>query len=188
MSSKDHPNDTGESDVIRERLKELREEFDALVRGNGVSTPYDGDGGFADLCHEVERLRYTMGTCGQIPKMAMPSRSYAAASADPPSPPFPPFPPYPPYPPVAPFPPYPPFPPNCGCCAPAPCGCPKCSGHVALPPPPAPAPTPVPRPVATISSSSPSGESSSSMRASGIPIGVRLPQSSSSSHYVDNLR
>jgi hypothetical protein len=189
MSSKGYSNDTDESSVIRERLRELREEFDALVRqgGNAVSARYGDDGGLADLRSDIERVRHALEPCG--PEMAIPSPPYAVASANPPFPPFPPFAPYPPFPPVAPFPPYPPYPANCGCCAPAPCGCPKCSGHVASAASPVTESAPPPSPVIASSSSSParnssSNSSSSSSESSRGPIVIRLPPSSSSSRYL----
>jgi len=184
-SSEGYPND--EPTVIRERLRELREEFDALVRqtGDRASARDDDDGGYADLRRDLERLRCALDARSAGSGMAMPTPSSTAASAHPPSPPFPPFPPYPPYPPVAPFPPYPPYPPNCGCCAPKPCGCVKCSGHAA--PPAQPVPGPAPAPPAVLASSS-SSRGSSSSQSSRRPIVIRLPSSSSSSHYREVIR
>ncbi len=182
MASKDYPVDAGESGVLRERLQELREEFAALVRSNSVSAHVDDSGGLADLRREVERLRCSLEACERSEEMPM-TRSCAAVSAEAPSPPYAPYPPYPPYPPyapVAPFPPYPPYPPNCGCCAPAPCGCPKCSGHAAAPATPAPEPPPAPPVVPTPSSSSSSSSTDFYRRS----LGVRL--SSSSSRYGEN--
>ena len=160
MTSTNYPGDAGESGVLRERLNELREEFAALVRSNGVSARVDDNDGLAELRCEVERMRCALEACARGAEMPM-TRSSAAVSADAPSPPYAPYPPYPPYPPyapVAPFPPYPPYPPNCGCCAPAPCGCPKCSEHAATPATPAPeqppAPTLTPPPSSSSSSSS----------------------------------
>jgi hypothetical protein len=184
MASKDYPIEAGESDVLRERLQELREELAALVRCNSVSAHVEDSSGLADLRCEVERLRCALEQCALSAEMPM-TRSSPAVTAEAPSPPYAPYPPYPPYPPyapVAPFPPYPPYPPNCGCCAPAPCGCPKCGGHAAAPPTPAPEQPPAPIVVPTPSSSS----SSSSGDVYGRPVGIRLPSSSSSSRYAQN--
>ena len=186
MSSKDYPNDNRGSSVILERLEELHEELNALVRGNSVDTRYTDGGGFADLRGELERLHYMVEASARSAEMPMNVRPRAAASAEAPSPPYSPYPPYPPYPPVAPFPPYPPYPPNCGCCAPAPCGCPKCSGHTA--PASMPAPEPTPAPPAVVPSSSSSSSSSNIGEIRGRTFGVRLPSSSSSSQYAQNLR
>ena len=156
MDSQDYPVDADESGVLRERLQELREEFAALVRANSVSAHVDDSGGLADLRCEIERMRSSLEGCGRSEEMPMTRSSaiFSAEASSPPYAPYPPYPPYPPYAPVAPFPPYPPYPPNCGCCAPAPCGCPKCSGQAAAPPTPAPEPPPAPPIVPTPSSSS----------------------------------
>ena len=182
MSSKDYSNDAGEPTDIREQLRALREEFDALVRQRGgrVSSQLDEVGVFAGLRGEIDRLRCAMERCAPA-ATAMP----AIVSADSPAPPYPPFPPYPPYPPFAPFPPYPPYPPNCGCCAPAPCGCPKCSGHAAPAAQPMAQPAPLPQPAIESSSSSAARSSSSSSWRLGIR-GVVQP-SSSSSRYVEQI-
>jgi hypothetical protein len=180
MSSKDYSNDAGGPTDIRGQLRALREEFDALVRQRGGSAS-DDDAAVARLRGEIERLHCAIEAC-----CAAAACRPASASADPPVPPYPPFPPYPPYPPVAPFPPYPPYPPNCGCCAPAPCGCAKCSGQPASPAQPMPQPAPPPPPaLASSSSSAPSSSSGSSWRLSirGIP---QAP--SSSSRYVEPIR
>lgn len=184
MASKDYS--VCETGVLRERLQELREEFAALVGSNSVSA-HDDNGGLADLRCEVERLRCALEACARNTEMPM-TQPCAAVSADAPAPyaPYPPYPPYPPYAPVAPFPPYPPYPPyppNCGCCAPAPCGCPKCSGHATAPPTPAPEPPPAPIVVPTPSSSS----SSSSFDAYRRSVSVRLPSSSSSRYVQDHI-
>jgi hypothetical protein len=182
MASNDYPIDAGESGVLRERLQELREEFAALVGPSSVSARDEHIGGLADLRGEVERLRCALEAFTRGAEMSM-ARLCTAVSADAPSPPYAPYPPYPPYPPYAPvppFPPYPPYPPNSGCCAPAPCGCPKCSEHAAPPP------TPVPeqRAVPTLVPTAPSSSSSSSADFYRRALGVRLP--SSSSRNADN--
>ena len=179
MASKDYPDDAGESGVLRERLQELREEFAALVRPNSVRARVDDNGGLAELRCEVERMRCALEACERSEEMPM-TRSSAAVSAEASSPPFPPYAPVAPFPP---YPPYPPYPPNCGCCAPAPCGCPKCSGHAAAPPTPAPEQPPAPIVVPTPSSSSSSSSVGDIYRRS---VGIRLPSSSSSSRYVQD--
>ena len=183
MAATNYPGDAGESGVLRARLDELREEFAALVRSNGVSTHVDDNDGLAELRCEVERTRCALEACVRGAEMPM-TRSSAAVSAEAPSPPYAPFPPYPPYPPyapVAPFPPYPPYPPNCGCCSPAPCGCPKCSEHAATPTTPAPA-----QPPPTVDPPPSSSSSSSSTTFDRRKWGVLLSSPSSSSRVAQD--
>ena len=180
MASQDYPLDAGESGILRAQLQELREKLAALVGSNSASAHVEDSGGLADLRGEVERLRCALDACARGAEMPM-TPSSAAVSAEAPSPPYAPYPPYPPYPPYAPVAPFPPYPPNCGCCAPSPCGCPKCGGHAAAPPP-APEQPPAPTVVPTPSSSSSSSSTDDYRRS----VDIRLPSSSSSSRYVQD--
>lgn len=124
-------NDTAQ---LRERLRQLRDEFDAATRNTlrDRSTPTSAGLEFDPLRCELDRLRAALtdlqhSTHNHAASPCAPAKTCAPAeAAAPPYPPYPPFPPYPPAPPFPPFPPFPPYPPNCGCCAPAPCGCSKC--------------------------------------------------------------
>jgi len=116
---------------LRERLRQLRDEFDAATRNTardrGAATAAGFE--FEALRCELDRLRAALTDLRHsTPKPAASTCAPAAtcAPAGAAVPPYPPFPPYPPYPPAPPFPPFPPYPPNCGCCTPAPCGCSKC--------------------------------------------------------------
>src|SRR4030095_10260018 len=92
MSSQDYDDDSGDSRVSRDRIRQLREEFEDLVRqraeGSGLS--YDREGAFGELRRELEKLRCAIERCctgGEVMHM----RPFQASPADPPSPPYPPY-------------------------------------------------------------------------------------------------
>ena len=175
---------------LRERLRQLRDEFDAATRNTardrGAATAAGFE--FEALRCELDRLRAALTDLRHsTPKPAASTCAPAATCAPagaavPPYPPYPPFPPYPPYPPAPPFPPFPPYPPNCGCCTPAPCGCSKCR--------PTEAKTKVVQqpetPAVPPSSSSSSSSSSSVPGAVGVVYYAQAQTSSSSASYDPN--
>ena len=186
MSSRDRLNDVNKQHAILKSIEGLRGEFDALQRGSASHRDgaYERQAELSDLRREVDELRCAFSESDAHSPVTVSNRSGPNMSTDPPYPPFPPYPPYPPVGPFPPYPPYPPYPPNCGCCAPAPCACPKCTSHAA--PPPEPPPTPVPPPVTSSSSYVPLRGSSSSESARP-PVVVR-PSSSSSSRYEQVIK
>ena len=172
---------------LRERLRQLRDEFDAATRNTardrGAATAAGFE--FEALRCELDRLRAALTDLRHsTPKPAASTCAPAAtcAPAGAAVPPYPPFPPYPPYPPAPPFPPFPPYPPNCGCCTPAPCGCSKCR--------PTEAKTKVVQqpetPAVPPSSSSSSSSSSSVPGAVGVVYYAQAQTSSSSASYDPN--
>jgi hypothetical protein len=180
-------NDDGADDITRDEmlgcLERLRDELKAIAREHGgrPDRGHHQDGEIDELLCEVRRLRREFDCCElATPSVGCESGSTSAA------PPFPPFPPFPPCPPYPPYPPFPPFPSNSGCCAPARCGCAKCSGRERAPAP-QPEPQPTPPPIRPQPSSSSSINSSSSSSARRPIIVTRIP-SSSSSIFSTNVR
>ena len=185
------PADHYESDdtaQLRERLRQLRDEFDAATRNTvrDRSTPTSAGLEFDPLRCELDRLRAALtdlqhSTHKHAASPCAPAKTCAPAEAA--APPYPPYPPFPPYPPAPPFPPFPPYPPNCGCCAPAPCGCSKCrpaeTKTTVVQQPETPA---VPPP----SSSSSSSSSSSIPGAVGVVYYAQAQTSSSSASFDPN--
>jgi len=172
---------------LSDRLKQLRDEFDAATRNTArYGSPATSAGfEFEALRCELDRLRAALtdlqhSTHKQAASTCVPAESCAPAGAA--APPYPPFPPYPPYPPAPPFPPFPPYPPNCGCCAPAPCGCSKCRPTEAKPKVVQPPETPVVPP----SSSSSSNSSGSSIPGAVGVVYYAQAQTSSSASYDPN--
>jgi hypothetical protein len=172
---------------VHDQLRQLRDELDAAMGGGaygGSNTTVASE--LHALRCELDRMRRAIAELWHVPpaqasKCAPAATCTHTASA---AAPYPPFPPYPPYPPVPSFPPYPPYPPNCGCCAPAPCGCNKCrpaesKSHVVHT-----RETPD-VPSSSSNSSSSSSSSSSSWRREDLyrPLG---PKTSSSSQFVRN--
>jgi len=131
MSQRPDRYETDGAADLRDRLRQLREEFEAATRSaardRNAATAASVE--FETLRCELDRLRAALGDLHHsTPKHAASTCTPAGtcAPAEAAAPPYPPYPPFPPYPPAPPFPPFPPYPPNCGCCAPAPCGCSKC--------------------------------------------------------------
>lgn len=173
---------------LRDRLRQLRDEFEAATRNAARDGSAAAGFEFEALRCELDRLRAALAHLHDArPKHAASTCTQAGtcASAEAVAPPYPPYPPFPPYPPVPPFPPFPPYPPNCGCCAPAPCGCSKCR--------PTEAKTRVVRqpetptvPSSSSSSSSSSSASSSNPWLRGTVVLAQGPPSSSSASYDPN--
>ena len=188
MSSRADHFDPDDQRDLHNQLRQLREEFEAATRdARGSSAPAAASFEFEALRCELDRLRAAVAHLQHsTPNPAASTCAPVAACAPAVSaaPPYPPFPPYPPYPPVPPFPPFPPYPPNCGCCAPAPCGCSKCG--------PTHSKTEVVRkpqtPTVSSSSNSSSSSSSSSPWRRGVVVYPQRPTSSSASYDPHHVK